>query len=53
MEVYVDDLITKNVKEIDHVKDLEETFKIFRNYGIKLNKKSVLSELNPETFWVI
>jgi len=37
MKVYVDDMITKSVKEIDHVMDLEETFKILRHYKIKLN----------------
>ena len=39
MEVYVDDMITKSVKEIDHVRDLEETFKLLRSYAMKLNPK--------------
>jgi len=39
MEVYVDDMITKSVKEIDHVTDLKETFKVLRHYEIKLNTK--------------
>jgi len=37
MEVYVDDIITKSVKEADHVRDLEETFKLLRTYVMKLN----------------
>jgi len=41
MELYVDDIITHSVKEIDHVRDLEETFKILRHYGMKLNPKNV------------
>jgi len=28
MEVYVDNMITKNVKKVDHARDLEETFKV-------------------------
>jgi len=39
MEVYLDDMITKSVKEINHVKDLEETFKILRHHGIKLSPR--------------
>ena len=39
MEVYVDDMITKSVKENDHARDLEETFKLLRTYVMKLNPK--------------
>jgi len=39
MEVYVDDMITKSVKEADQVQDLEETFKLLRTYVMKLNPK--------------
>jgi len=39
MEVYVDDMITKSVKEDDHTRDLEETFKLLRTYLMKLNPK--------------
>jgi len=39
MEVYVDDMITKSVKEVDHVQDSEETFKLLRTYVMKLNPK--------------
>jgi len=39
IEVYVDDMITKSVKETDHVQDLEETFKLLRTYVMKLNPK--------------
>jgi len=37
MEVYVDDMITKSIKEVDHVQDLEETFKLLQTYAMKLN----------------
>jgi len=39
MEVYVDDIITKSVKETDHVRELGETFKLLRSYALKLDPK--------------
>jgi len=39
MEVYADDMITKSVREADHVRDLEETFKILRSYAMKVNPR--------------
>ena len=39
MEVYVDDMITKSAKEVDHVRDLDKTFKILRSYPMKINPK--------------
>ena len=40
MEVSINDMITKSVKETDHVGNLEETFKILRHYGIKVKPKN-------------
>jgi len=40
MEVYVDDMITKSVKENDHARDLEETFRLLRTYVMKLYPKN-------------
>ena len=37
MEVYVDDMLVKSKKEKDHLDDLKETFKTFRQYNMKLN----------------
>ncbi|KAL2251529.1 UNVERIFIED_CONTAM: Retrovirus-related Pol polyprotein from transposon [Sesamum indicum] len=37
MEVYIDDMLVKSVKEQDHVKDLKECFQILRAFGMKLN----------------
>ena len=37
MEVYVDDMLVKSKKENDHLDDLKETFKTFRQYNMKLN----------------
>ena len=39
MEVYVDDMITKSKNSADHVRHLEETFKLLRKYIMKLNLK--------------
>jgi len=39
MEVYADDMITKSVREADHVRDLEETFKILPSYAMKVNPR--------------
>jgi len=39
IEVYIDDMITKSVKEANHVQDLEETFKLLRTYVMKLSPK--------------
>ncbi|KAL0458557.1 UNVERIFIED_CONTAM: hypothetical protein Slati_0482900 [Sesamum latifolium] len=37
VEVYVDDMLVKSKKAVDHVKDLEETFSVLRKYKLKLN----------------
>jgi len=39
MEVYMDDMITKSINEVNNVRDLEETFKILKSYAMKLNPK--------------
>ncbi|KAL2237241.1 UNVERIFIED_CONTAM: Retrovirus-related Pol polyprotein from transposon opus [Sesamum indicum] len=37
MEVYIDDMWVKSVKEQDHVKDLDECLQILKAFGMKLN----------------
>src|SRR5438270_5763470 len=37
IEVYVDDMLVKSTKEIDHVKDLAETFEVLKKHNMKLN----------------
>ncbi|KAL0295142.1 UNVERIFIED_CONTAM: hypothetical protein Sradi_6850200 [Sesamum radiatum] len=39
MEVYVDDMLVKSKDSHQHVKDLEETFAVFRMYRLKLNPR--------------
>ena len=50
MEVYVDDMITKSVKETDHVQDLEQTFKLLRTYVMKLNPKKCIFRVQSGKF---
>ena len=37
IQVYVDDMLVKNVRENDHLSDLQETFNNLRSYNMKLN----------------
>ena len=37
VEVYVDDMLVKNLDEGKHLDDLQETFNTLRRYNIKLN----------------
>ena len=37
VQVYVDDMLVKSVRESDHLSDLQETFDTLRSYNMKLN----------------
>ena len=37
VEVYVDDMLVKSVRETQHLDDLQETFNTLRQYKMKLN----------------
>ena len=37
VQVYVDDMLVKSLREKDHLNDLQETFDILRSYNMKLN----------------
>jgi len=37
VEVYVDDMLVKSTKEMQHLDDLQETFDTLRRYKMKLN----------------
>ena len=37
MEVYVDDMLVKSIKQEDHLADLRETFHVLRQHQMKLN----------------
>ena len=50
MEVYADDMITKSVREADHVRDLEETFKILPSYAMKVNPRKCTFGVHSSEF---
>ena len=37
VQVYVDDMLVKNLHEVDHLDDLRETFDTLRSFNMKLN----------------
>ena len=37
VQVYIDDMLVKSVRENDHLNDLQETFNTLRSYNMKLN----------------
>ena len=37
IQVYVDDMLVKSVRENDHLSDIQETFNTLRSYNMKLN----------------
>ena len=37
VQVYVDDMLVKSIREDDHLDDLKETFDTLRSYNMKLN----------------
>jgi hypothetical protein len=37
VEVYVDDMLVKSTKSVDHPHDLHEAFETLKHYGMKLN----------------
>ena len=39
MDVYVDNMIIKNLKAEDHTKDLSQVFKVLSKHGMKLSLK--------------
>ena len=43
VEVHIDDMTTKSVKEVNHVIDIEEIFKVLRHHKTKLNPKKCRS----------
>ena len=37
VQVYVDDMLVKSMRENDHLNDLQETFDTLQSYNMKLN----------------
>ena len=37
MDSYIDDMVVKNIKKLDHVMDLTEVFGILKRHKLRLN----------------
>ena len=50
VQVYVDDMLVKGLRENDHLDDLQETFNTFRLYNMKLNPNKCMFEVTIGKF---
>jgi dsDNA-binding SOS-regulon protein len=50
VEVYIDDMLVKTKDEENHLEDLEETFKTFRQYRTKLNPSKCVFGVSSKKF---
>ena len=50
VQVYVDDMLVKSLRENDHIDDLRETFDTFRSYNMKLNPSKCMFEVTAGKF---
>ena len=50
MQVYVDNMLVKSLRENDHLSDLRETFNTLRMYNMKLNPSKCAFEVTAGKF---
>lgn len=50
IEVNIDDMIVKSLKEQDHLSHLRQAFKVLRKYGMKLNLAKCSFGVTPRKF---
>ncbi|KAL0413571.1 UNVERIFIED_CONTAM: Retrovirus-related Pol polyprotein from transposon gypsy [Sesamum radiatum] len=50
MEVYLNDMLIKNKKEVDHLTHLQAAFEVMRRYGMKFNPAKCTFGVRGETF---
>jgi hypothetical protein len=50
VEVYVDDMLVKSTKALDHVSDLKETFDTIRRYRMRLNSAKCAFRVSSSKF---
>ena len=50
VQVYVDDMLVKSVRENDHLNDLQETFDTLRSYNMKLNPSKCMFRITAGKF---
>ena len=50
VQVFVDDMLVKSVRENDHLSDLQETFNTLRSYNMKLNPSKCMFGVTARKF---
>ena len=50
VQVYVDDMLVKSLRENDHLNDLQETFDTLRSYNMKQNPSKCVFEVTAGKF---
>ena len=50
VQVYIDDMLVKSLREKDHLNDLQETFDTLRSYNMKLNPSKCVFGVTAEKF---
>ena len=50
VQVYVDDMLVKSLRENDHLDDLQETFNTLRSYKMKLNPSKCVFGVTARKF---
>src|SRR5438270_12134142 len=50
IEVYVDDMLVKSTKKVDHVKYLRKTFEVLKKYNMKLNPQKCVLDVTAGKF---
>ena len=50
VQVHVDNMLVKSLREVDHLDDLRETFDILRSFNIKPNPNKCTFEVTAEKF---
>ena len=50
IQVYVDDMLVKSLRENNHLDDLQETFDTLRSYNMKLNPSKCVFGVTAEKF---
>ena len=50
VQVYIDDMLVKSLRENDHLDDLRETFNTLRSYNMKLNSNKCAFEITAGKF---
>ena len=50
VQVYVDDMLVKSVREDDHLNDLQETFNTLQSYNMKLNPSKCVFRVTARKF---